>query len=151
MMLGSSSSMNEAFGALRHTGTALIKRGTALGPLVPLLGVAVAFVLVALFFVDVAVFCGVPLISSVLVVTSIAIVAVFLFQYMRFARADPDRLQSEHFRVQMQHMQLMGAKGLPEPVSADLLDDPKSNPAEELRESEETDDSTRQTETEDRT
>ncbi len=143
--------MNEAFGALRHTGTALIKRGTALGPLVPLLGVAVAFVLVALLFVDVAVFHGIPLISAVLVATSIAIVAVFLFQYMKFARGDPDRLQSEHFRVQMQHMQLMGAKGLSEPVSAELLDDPKSNPAEELGASEGTGDSAHQTETEDGT
>ena len=110
-----------------------------------------AFVLVALLFVDVAVFRGIPLISAGLVITSITIVVVFLLQYMRFAKGDPDRLQSEHFRVQMQHMQLMGAKGLPEPVPADLLDDPRSNPAEELGESEGTGDSARQTEPEDGT
>ena len=61
-----------------------------------------------------------------------AIVVIFghyLWHYSKFAKNDPDRLQSEQYRVQMQHLQLVAAKDLPEPLPAEVLDDPTANPS----------------------
>jgi hypothetical protein len=51
-------------------------------------------------------------------------------QFSRFARNDPDRLQSEEYRYEIQRMQLIAAKELPFPVPADALSlpAPMSNP-----------------------
>lgn len=97
----------------------------------PLLVVAVAFVFAARLFKDIAVFFDIPIISALLVIAAVVVVVVFLWHYSRFAAKDPDRLQSEHFRVQMQRMQLIGAKGLPQPVAEDSLATAGSNPADE--------------------
>lgn len=44
------------------------------------------------------------------------------------SRNDPDRLQSEQYRVQMHRLQLVAAKDLPEPLPAEVLEDPTGNP-----------------------
>lgn len=59
----------------------------------------------------------------------VVVVGHYLWRYSKFAKNDPDRLQFEQYRVQMQHLQLVAAKDLPEPLPAEVLEDPTANPA----------------------
>lgn len=64
------------------------------------------------------------------------IIIAYYCQYARFAKNDPDRLQSERYRYEMKRMHMIAAKELPGPVPADFvsLDEPVSNPAHPLPE-----------------
>ena len=102
-----------------------------MAPLVPLLYVAVAFVLLAYPFRSVALVRGVPLFSALLVIAALGIVFSYLRQYASFAKHDPDRLQSEEYRLQTMK-QTIAAKDLRHPMPAESLPlaDPTENPAE---------------------
>ena len=60
-------------------------------------------------------------------VVIVAIVGHYLWHYSSFAKNAPDRLQSERYRTEM-HQLRIAAKGLPEPIPADDLEDPMANP-----------------------
>ena len=123
--------LRNVLAGVRDMGSLLIKRGTVMAPLVPLLYLAVAFVLLAYPFRSVALVRGVPLFSALLVIAALGIVFSYLRQYASFAKHDPDRLQSEEYRLQTMK-QMIAAKGLRHPMPAESLPlaDPTENPAE---------------------
>ena len=100
-----------------------------MGPLVPLLFLVLLFVLAAYLFREMAVVDGVPVFSAVFVLTALGIVFSYLRHYTAFAKHDPDRLQSEEYRLMQQ---TIAAKELPHPVPVeDLpLTEPTENPVE---------------------
>ena len=116
-------------GALHDIGSALVRRGTAMGPLVPSLVAVVPILLFAWLFRETAVLGGIPVITVVLVIAGLWILFDYHRHYASFARNDPDRLQSEEFRYEMTRVQMLAAKGLPEPLPADSLplEEPKRN------------------------
>ena len=116
-------------GALHDIGSALVRRGTAMGPLVPSLVAVVPMLLFAWLFRETAVLMGVPIITVVLVVAVLWILFDYHRHYASFAKNDPDRLQSEEYRYEMTRVQMLAAKGLPEPLPADSLplEEPKKN------------------------
>ena len=103
-----------------------------MGPLIPLLFLALVFVLAAYLFRETAVVHGVPIFSAVFVVLG---VPVIIFSYLRhytyFAKHDPDRLQSEEYRL-LTMQQMIAAKELRHPVPVETLPlaDPTENPVE---------------------
>ena len=116
-------------GGLFQTGTTLIKRGTAMGPLVPIVFLyAVLCGIGAWLFRDVAVYQGLPVITVFLLVVGAIALAHYLFHYSRFAKHDPDRLQSEQYRLESHRMQYLSAKDRQAPLPPDVLDDPDHNP-----------------------
>ncbi len=112
--------------ALQQTGTLLIKRGTVMGPLVPALSLVPVLGFFAWLLADVFVLRGVPVFSTLCFAGIVAVVGVYLAQYIRFAKHDPDRLQSEQFRVQMQQLQMIKAKDLRDYLPAEVLAQPTS-------------------------
>ena len=116
-------------GALHDIGSALVRRGTAMGPLVPSIVAVVPMLLFAWLFRDTFVVKGVPVITAVLVVAVLWILFDYHRHYASFAKKDPDRLQSEEYRYEMTRVQMLAAKGLPEPLPADSLplEEPKRN------------------------
>lgn len=122
-------SFGAALAGLLQTGTTLIKRGTVMGPLVPVVFlVAIVGVPAAWFFRDVAVFLDVPVVSAVLLLGVASVVFYYLRQYSRFALDDPDRLQSEHYRLESRRMQYIVAKDRQTPLPPDAVDGPARNP-----------------------
>ena len=121
--------VRQLLGGLHQTGTTLIKRGTAMGPLIPVLLLVPVLCVFAWLFTDIVVIMRIPVFSALCLAGAIAIVGHYLWYYSKFARSDPDRLQSEQYRVQMQHLQLVAAKELPEPLPAEVLENPTANPA----------------------
>ena len=117
-------------GGLHQTGTTLIKRGTAMGPLIPALLLVPLLAFFAWLFSDITVIAGIPAFSALCFASLLGVVGHYLYHYSKFARNDPDRLQSEQYRVQMQELQvqLIAAKDLPGPVPADMLEDATPNP-----------------------
>ena len=109
---------------LQHASDTLIRRGTAMGPLVPML------LLVPVFLTCAYLFQRNIWVSLIFVISAIGIVIEYFRQFSKFARDDPDRLQSESYRYAMQKIQLVSAKELPGPVPIDDLHigDPISNP-----------------------
>ena len=101
-----------------------------MGPLIPVLVVSPIFGCFAYFFVDVSVVGGISLFSSLFILSAIGIPIHYVCHFSSFARNDPDRLQSEQFRTEMQqmHMQLLTGKDFPEALTGDVLDDPTPNP-----------------------
>lgn len=101
-----------------------------MGPLIPLLFLVPIFLVAAWFFNDVLVIWEIPVFAAICVLCAILIVALYLRHYANFAKHDPDRLQSERYRVQMQELQvqLLEAKNYPEPLRADVLEDATPNP-----------------------
>ena len=116
-------------GTLHDIGSALVRRGTAMGPLVPSLVAVVPMLLFAWLFRETAVLMGIPVITAVLVVAVLWILFDYHRHYASFAKNDPDRLQSEEYRYEMTRVQMLAAKGLPEPLPADSLplEEPKKN------------------------
>ena len=116
-------------GALHDIGNALVKRGTAMGPLVPSLVAVVPILLFAWLFRETAVVKGIPLVTVVLVIAGLWILFDYHRHFASFAKNDPDRLQSEEYRYEMTRVQMLAAKGLPEPLPADSLplEEPKKN------------------------
>ncbi len=112
---------------LNQASDLLIRRGTAMGPLILLLILEPLFLLAAYLFKDV------PLTATILVGIFVAIPLFYCWQYVYFARKDPDRLQSEEYRSEIRRMEI-AAKELPHPVLPENLDlaPATSNPAQSL-------------------
>ena len=117
-------------GGLRDIGIALVSRGTVMGPLVPSLLVSLVLLAFAWLFRETAVLMGFPVITVVLVITSLCILYNYHRHYASFAKNDPDRLQSEEYRYEMTRVQMLAAKGLPEPLPEDSL--PLADPTRNL-------------------
>ena len=117
---------------LHDIGSALVKRGTAMGPLVPSLIAVPILLLFAWLFMETAVLMGFPVITVMLVIASLCILYSYHRRYASFAKNDPDRLQSEEFRYEMTRVQMLAAKGLPEPLPEDSL--PLADPTRNLPE-----------------
>ena len=130
-------SVRQLLGGLHQTGTTLIKRGTAMGPLIPVLLLVPILLIFAWLFIGVAVIAHIPIFSALCLVAIVVIFGHYLWHYSKFAKTDPDRLQSEQYRVHMQHMQFVAAKDLPKPLPADVMEYPTPNPA--VLESQDTD------------
>jgi len=117
-------------GGLRDIGIALVRRGTVMGPLMPSLMTVPVLLLFAWLFRETAVLMGFPVITVVLVITSLCILYNYHRHYASFAKNDPDRLQSEEYRYEMTRVQMLAAKGLPEPLPEDSL--PLADPTRNL-------------------
>ena len=117
---------------LHDIGNALVKRGTAMGPLVPSLIVVPILLLFAWLFRETAVLMGFPVITVMLVITTLCILYNYHRHYASFAKNDPDRLQSEEYRYEMTRVQMLAAKGLQEPLPEDSL--PLADPTRNLSE-----------------
>ena len=104
-----------------------------MGPLVPLLFIALVLLLAAYLFREVAVIHGVPVFSAVFGLAALWIVSRYLTHYASFAKHDPDRLQSEEYRLLTTSIQMFMAKELPYPMPAESLplEDPAENPVEQ--------------------
>ena len=76
---------------------------------------------------------GVPVFSAVFGLAALLIVLSYLYHYSSFAKRDPDRLQSEEYRLLTSRMQMIAAKELPHPMPAESLPlaEPAENPAEQ--------------------
>ena len=116
-------------GALHDIGSTLVSRGTAMGPLVPSLVAVIPILLFAWLFRETVILMGIPVITVVLVMAALWIVVDYHRHFASFAKNDPDRLQSEEYRYEMTRVQMLAAKGLPEPLPADSLplEEPKRN------------------------
>ena len=123
--------LHNAWAGFRDVGSLLIKRGTVMGPLVPLLFLALVFVFAAYLFRETAVVHGVPIFSAAFVLGVPVIIISYLRHYTYFAKHDPDRLQSEEYRLQTMQ-QMIAAKELRHPVPVETLPlaEPTENPAE---------------------
>lgn len=120
-------SLRQVVAGLHRSGTALIKRGTAMGPLVPVLFLVPVLATLAWLFKGIAMIQGVPMFTALSFIVIVGIIVHYLWHYSSFAKHDPDRLQSEKYRSQMQQLQI-AAKGLREPLPAHVLEDPIPNP-----------------------
>ena len=100
---------------LQHACDLLIRRGTAMGPLIPLLFLVPCFLVATWMFREYSVVAGLFGLSA------IGIVAEYLRQYAKFAKRDPDRLQSEEYRYEIKRIQMIAAKELPYPIPADSI------------------------------
>ena len=98
--------VKEMLGGLHRSGTALITKGTAMGALVPLLLLVPIFGVFAYLFRDLAVVGDVPTFSAFFVAGIAIIIVRYLVHYARFAREDPDRLQSEKYRLDMEQLEV---------------------------------------------
>ena len=117
-------------GGLHDIGSTLVRRGTAMGPLVPSLMTVPVLLLFAWLFRETAVLEGFPVITVVLVIINLYIPYSYHRRYASFAKNDPDRLQSEEYRYEMTRVQMLAAKGLPEPLPEDSL--PLADPTRNL-------------------
>ena len=105
-----------------------------MGPLVPALTLVPVLGFIAWLFSDVFVFADIPVFSVLCFVGIVAVIWIYLAQYVRFAKNDPDRLQSEQYRIQIQRLQMIKAKDLPNYVPAEALGDATSLPDEPAKE-----------------
>lgn len=121
-------SAREYLGGLHQSGTALIKRGTAMGPLIPLLLLAPILLFAAWLFLEEALIKGVPSFSALCMLGTLVIIAMYLRHYGRFAKEDPDRLQSEEFRVRMEQLELQRVVAKEGLLPPEALDPAISNP-----------------------
>ena len=101
-----------------------------MGPLVPSLMAVPILLLFAWLFRETAVLMGFPIITVVLIITSLCILYNYHRHYASFAKNDPDRLQSEEYRYEMTRIQMVAAKDLPEPLPEDSL--PLAGPTRNL-------------------
>lgn len=113
---------------LQNAACMTIRRGTAIGPIIPLLLLVPVLITAGVWMRDHA---G---ISWLMFGTAVSIVAVFSGAFLWLMKNDPDRLQSEDFRCEMQRMHLIAAKELPAPVPMEMLIHPvaTSNPAQPI-------------------
>ena len=119
-------------GGIRDVGSVLVKRGTAMGPLVPTLLLVPGFIFAAWLFRTIAVVWEIPIFSAVFVLVALAALWDYHRHYSAFAKNDPDRLQSEEYRIGMARTQMIAAKELPQPMPEDKLplQGPESNPTQ---------------------
>jgi len=100
-----------------------------MGPLVPLLLLVPILGILAWFCVDVLVIGGVPVFSAACLLGMAAIVVFYCSLYSHFAKNDPDRLQSEQYRIHMQELQMIRIKEAGD-VHVESLEAPVSMPDE---------------------
>ena len=113
-----------------------------MGPLLPSLALVPFLLGTAWLLDDVFLVWNVPVLTVCLVAAAICLVYGYQRQYARFAREDPDRLQSEKYRYDTARMQMIAAKGLPHPVPVDsfTIEEARTNPAEFEKAAAKTDD-----------
>ena len=99
-----------------------------MGPLIPLLVLVPVLLVAAWLFRQVAVIDGVPGFSAFFVLGSFVIIAMYLRHYGRFAKEDPDRLQSEEYRVRMEQLELQRVVAKEGPLPPEALDPATENP-----------------------
>jgi hypothetical protein len=99
-----------------------------MGPLIPVLLLVPVLVGAAWLFRDNR------LVATIFGLGAIGVIIEYCRQYSRFAKNDPDRLQSEQFRFEMKKIHMIAAKELPYPIPATSLHLPEaiSNPAHPL-------------------
>jgi hypothetical protein len=117
--------MNPWAKGLQQAADLLIKRGSAMGSLLPVL------LLVPFFLGSAWLFREQQIISGILILAALGIVTNYCRHFAKFANTDPDRLQSEEYRYEMTRIQMIAAKELPYPISAESLNLPAatSNPS----------------------
>ena len=118
--------------SLHDLGSLLVSRGSAMGPLLPPLALVPCFLVAAWALDGVLVILGVPVLTGCLAGFAILVTVNYLSHYGRFAKSDPDRLQSEKYRYAQARMQLIAGKGLPYPMKAEhlALGEPGANEVE---------------------
>ena len=92
-----------------------------MGPLVLPLLLSPVLLFFAWLFESTLVIKGIPLITVACVFVGLCIIFAYLYHFARFAKHDPDRLQSEEYRYETARLQMIAAKKLPAPVSVDEL------------------------------
>lgn len=92
-----------------------------MGPLVLPLLLSPVLLFFAWLFESTLVIKDVPVITVACVLVALWLIFNYTRHYGRFAKHDPDRLQSEEYRYETARLQMIAAKKLPEPVSADEL------------------------------
>ena len=92
-----------------------------MGPLVLPLLLSPVLLFFAWLFESTLVIKDVPVITVACVLVGLCIIFAYLYHFARFAKHDPDRLQSEEYRYETARLQMIAAKKLPEPVSVDEL------------------------------
>ena len=112
----------------------IVKRGTAMGPLVLPLMLSPVLLFFAWLFESTLVIKGIPLITVACVLAALWLIFNYTRHYGRFAKHDPDRLQSEEYRVEIAWQKIISAKELPDPMTADELS--ISDPVSKLSEPE---------------
>ena len=102
-----------------------------MGPLVLPLLLSPVLLFFAWLFESILVIKGIPLITVACVLAALWLIFNYTRHYARFAKNDPDRLQSEEYRVEIAWQKIISAKELPDPMTADDLPliDPVSNPS----------------------
>ena len=99
-----------------------------MGPLVLPLLLSPVLLFFAWLFESTLVIKDVPVITVACVLVGLCIIFAYLYHFARFAKHDPDRLQSEEYRYETARLQMIAAKKLPEPVSVDELSLPDLAP-----------------------
>ena len=110
----------------------LIKRGTAMGALVPTLLISLVLLFFAWLFKSTLVIGGVPLITVACVLVALWLIIKYNRHYAWFAKHDPNRLQSEEYRLEEYRLlALIKGKDLQAPIPMDELPltDPAPNPS----------------------
>ena len=117
----------------------LIKRGTAMGALAPTLLISPVLLFFAWFFKSTLVIestlviDGIPLITVAFVLVALWLIIKYTRHYAWFAKHDPDRLQSEEYRLEEYRLlALIKGKDLQAPIPRDELPpitDPAPNPS----------------------
>ena len=122
----------DILGGIQDIGNVLIKRGTAMGPLVPSLFLVPVFIFSAWLFRTTAVVGDVPIFSALFAIMALGTLIDYHRRYAAFAKDDPDRLQSEEYRIGMARTQMIAAKELPQPLPEDTLplNGPEPNPTQ---------------------
>ena len=99
-----------------------------MGPLTPLLFIVPFLIGAAWLFRDMVLIHDIPVFSSLFLLAVFIIIGSYVRHYGRFAKKDPDRLQSEEFRIQIEqlHLQRVVAKeGVYDPRGEDTsIDNP---------------------------
>ena len=102
-----------------------------MGPLVLPLLLSPVLLFFAWLFESILVIKDIPVITVACVLVALWLIFNYTRHYGRFAKNDPDRLQSEEYRVEIAWQKIISAKELPDPMTADKLPliDPVSNPS----------------------
>ena len=98
-----------------------------MGPLVPSLVLVPFLLFFAWLFRDTALMAGIPIVSVVLGLASLLILYNYHRHFGKFAKTDPDRLQSEKYRIEMTRIQRVDGKPLQQPLTEDSLPKPTRN------------------------
>lgn len=106
-------------GKLQHAAAVLIQRGNILAPLVP-------WLLVVPTLLGAGLLSGNPYLMAGCFLAAVGIAGCYFWQFLHFARTDPDRLQSEHYRVEMRRLEVVAAKEFASPVLVESLNLPEA-------------------------